>query len=251
MAPSEELRVAVITPYYREQPETLRVCHESVKRQTYPCVHFMVADGFPSPEVARWPVEHIALSKAHRDNGDTPRGIGSLSAMNLGYDAIAYLDADNWFFENHIESMVSLYRRTGAAVCTASRTIHRLDGSLMYADRYECDGKKHVDTSCFFLTREAFSLLPIWAMMPGELGPVCDIVFWRAILERRLPCAHNPQPTVAFRTQYQVHYANRGETPPPGSKSNAESTGKAMQWWRELPEPIRDQWRRRLGSRLW
>jgi hypothetical protein len=147
--------------------------------------------------------------------------------------------------------MVELHRRTGAAVCTATRAIHRLDGSFMFVDQHECDGKRHVDTSCFFLTRPTFSVLPIWAMMPVQLGPVGDSVMWRVIQARKIPCAHNPQPTVSFRTQYQVHYQRMGEPAPPGTKSNAESTGKAIAWWKALPESHRQLWIRYFGTRLW
>ena len=248
MSPPEPLRVAVVTPYFRETLDVLRNCHESVRKQTYPCTHFLVADGNPSQEVAGWPVEHVILSKPHNDVGNTPRAIGSLSAMNQGYDAIACLDADNWYYPEHVESMVNLHRQTGAAVCTASRTIHRLDGSLMYADVNECDGQRHVDTSCLFFTRAAFRLLPIWAMMPPQLGAIGDTVMFQAILARRLPRAHNPQPTVAFRTQYQVHYWNIGEPAPPGTKSNAESTGQAVAWWNALPEAVRNDWTRYFGT---
>src|SRR5262249_19239467 len=145
------LRVAVITPYYREPTEVLRHCHESVLRQTFPCTHLMAADGHPREDVSRWAVEHIILPGPHHDCGNTARGLRALSAMNRGYDAVAFLDADNWYHPDHIESMVDLHRRTGAAVCTASRTIHRADGSLMCAGGEESDGESHVDTSCFFI----------------------------------------------------------------------------------------------------
>ncbi len=248
MGLAEGFRVAVITPYFEESEDVLRTCYESVQRQGHSCTHFLVADGSPRSDVVSWPAEHIILPRSHKDNGNTPRAIGSLSAMNQGYDAIAYLDADNWFYPDHIESMVDLHRRTGVAVCTASRTMHRLDGSLLYADVFDCDGQKHVDTSCHFLTRPAFQVLPIWAMMPRQLGPICDVVIWQSILSRHLTHAHNLRPTVAFRTQYQVHYKNIGECPPPNTKSGAESTGKAVKWWQALPEKERDDWGNCFGA---
>jgi hypothetical protein len=164
--------------------------------------------------------------------------------MNQGYDAVAYLDADNWYYPGHVEAMVNLHQRTGAAVCTAGRSIHRLDGSLMYVDAHESDGQKHVDTSCLFLTRTAFRVLPVWAMMPPQLAPAGDMVFWQAILARKLSHAHNRQPTVAFRTQYQVHYQNIGEPAPAGTKANADTTGAADRWWASLPAPEREEWSR-------
>lgn len=243
------LRVAVVTPYYREPADVLRTCHESVRAQTHPCTHFLVADGHPQQDVARWQAEHITLPKPHHDVGNTPRGLGALSAMNQGYDAVAFLDADNWFYPAHVESMVRLHRQTGAAVCTARRTIHRPDKSLLFTDT-ECDGVRHVDSSCFFVTQAAFGVLPVWVMMPPQLGPVGDRVFWRAIRARHFSCAHHPAPTVAYRSQYQVHYRQCGEAPPPGAKSNAESADRAVAWWLAQPQAVRDEWNRRAGSPL-
>ena len=242
------LRVAVITPYFREPLAILRHCHESVLQQTHPCAHFMAADGHTCDEVSHWSVEHLSLTGPHHDVGNTARGLAALSAMNHGFDAVAFLDADNWYYPDHIESMVDLHRRTGAAVCTATRSIHRQDGSLMFQDDNECDGITHVDTSCYFVTRAAFELLPVWVMMPVELGPVGDRVFWRSIVTRRIPRAHCSRPTVAFRTQYEVHYARLGEPAPPGAKSNEASTGKAWRWWFSLPQDVRSRWSRYFDS---
>ena len=209
------MRVGIITPYYRETLDTLRTCHESVQAQTHACTHFMVADGFPNPELSAWPIKHIVLSDSHGDVGNTPRAIGSLSAMSLGFDAIAYLDADNGYYANHVDSMIKLLQQTRAAICTASRTIHRQDGSLMFTDP-ECDGSSHVDTSCYFFTKQAFRLLPLWGMMPPQLGPVGDRVMWNMIRFFGISCAHNQEPTVAFQgvrnTRLTTGYASAGDS---------------------------------------
>jgi glycosyltransferase involved in cell wall biosynthesis len=243
-------RVAVITPYYQETMEVLRKCHESVLGQTHPCVHFLVADGSPHTAVRNWSAEHIVLPRPHADNGNTPRGVGSLSAMKQGFDAIAYLDADNWYYPTHVESMVNLRMQKQVVVCTATRNIHRLDGSLMYTDNFESDGHNHVDTSCLFLTQTAFGILPLWIMMPSQLGPLCDRVIWQAIVARGLSHAQNPEPTVAFRTQYQVHYQYIKESPPPGTKTNAESTGQGARWWQSQPADVRKKWMRYFETPL-
>lgn len=243
---ADRMRVAVITPYHRESLEMLQHCHDTVRTQTYPCTHFFVADGNPHPEISNWSAHHLVLPQGHQDMGDTPRCLGSLSAMNLGFDAIAYLDADNWYYPNHVEAMVQLHRATGSLVCTATRSIHRSDGSLMYIDEQESDGNKHVDTSCFFLTRGSFGVLPVWAMKPKELALIDDTIFWQAIRGRGYATAHHPRPTVAYRTTFQVHYRNIAETPPPGSRSNEESTGQAIRWWRSLSESERATWSRLL-----
>ena len=185
---------------------------------------------------------------SHHDNGNTPRALGSISARNLGYDAIAFLDADNFYYPNHIESMVNLHNQTGASVCTASRSIHRLDGSLMYVDQTDSDGRTHVDTSCMFFTRAAFDLLPIWAMMSSQLSPICDRVMWDSIMVRHISTACNLRPTVAFRTRYQFHYEIAGEPTPPGTITYDESLGKSFSWWESLPEEVKQIKRKLLGQ---
>lgn len=242
-------RVAVVTPYYKEEPRILAECCESVRRQTYPATHFMVADGFPSPDVGTWPVEHLVLPRAHANNGNTPRSIGSLSAVAQGYDAIAYLDADNWYSPEHIEGMVDLARSTQAAICTCGRTMHRPDGSLMYWD-LESGRGDFVDTSCLFLTRRAFRLAALWNYMPNEMAPICDRVFWVAVKGSQLPRAHRKTATVAFRSHYAAHFEFIGEEPPPGAVTD-EQFHRAWQWWWGQTEEFRQLWVQYFVTGAW
>src|SRR5262245_25755535 len=124
-------RIAVITPYYKEPTEVLYQCHASVLQQEVPCDHFMVADGFPNPEVANWKVRHVILPTAHADVGNMPRSVGSLLADSEGYDFIAHLDADNWYQPNHVSSLLKLHEETKAPVCCSWRTYQRPDGSML------------------------------------------------------------------------------------------------------------------------
>ena len=245
------MRVAVITPYYQESRDVLAKCHQSVAAQSHPCTHFMVADGHPRPEVSEWAVDHVILPAAHGDNGNTPRSIGSLTAINQGFDAIAYLDADNWFAPDHIASLAALHAKTGAAVCTSARTIHRGDGTFMYRDTAGSDGETFADTSCLFLTRAAFRLAPLWAMMPKALGPVCDRMIWKAIVARDLPRAHTGQATLAFRSQYAAHYRHINEDPPPGAKTNENVIESPLLWKKTAGNDEVQAFRRYLETGIW
>lgn len=218
VTPQAEPRVAVVTPYYRETPQMLAQCHDSVRNQTYACTHVLVADGYPQPQMARADALHVVLPRAHEDNGNTPRMIGAISAINQGFDAIAFLDADNWYEPDHIARMVALHRRTQADVCTAGRLIAREDGSPMFVD-WECDGVDFADTSCLWLTGRALSLIPLWGAMPRDGGPIGDRVFWRAVVNKGVSRAHDPHPSVVFRSRYGFHYERAGEPSPPGAKT--------------------------------
>ena len=233
--------VAVITPYFKESLSKLRRCHESVINQGPNVRHFMIADGFPQVELNQWKLMHIGLPQAHSDNGNTPRGIGGMIAFAQGFDAVAYLDADNWFAREHIASMRQTQHLTGASVVCSWRTIVLPDGTLVNGLDPEDQRKTHVDTSCYMITREAAFLASLWAKMPQKLGPICDRIFLRSALEAETMISWTHKPTVFFETNYLLHYRMAHKTPetpvhdiPPNFRRNIdpvdfyERTGKTI-----------------------
>lgn len=239
------MKIAVITPYFKEEDDILAQCHRSVLDQTVPCDHLLVADGFPKTIVDTWQARHMILPQAHADIGNMPRILGSLSAFNLGYEAVAFLDADNWYHADHIERMVRLHQSTGAVICTSNRSMHRPDGSYMFDDDKN-DGKKHVDTNCFFITRPAIPVLARWAAMPRQLSPISDTVYWETIKRARLPRAHHDSPTVCYRTTWESDFQRMAEPLPDGVK-RPEMTNAPYRWIKALSMSERRRVRHELG----
>jgi glycosyltransferase involved in cell wall biosynthesis len=204
-------RVAVITPYYNESAEILAQCHRSVASQGVAADHFLVADGHPQGEIEGWDVRHVSLPTAHGDAGNTPRGLGGLLARSEGYEFVAYLDADNWYHEGHLRSLLELWEATRGPVCCSSRTFHDLAGEVLPVRELDEDAIGHVDTSCFLIHRSGFDALGIWLDMPKILAPLCDRIFLAGLLHRKYAIASTRQRTVAFRSKYRAHYvaANR------------------------------------------
>lgn len=216
-------KIAVITPYYKEPTAMLKQAYDSVVNQKGAEIdHFMVADGFPNPEIYNWKAKHIVLPQAHGDNGNTPRGIGSLLAEVEGYDFIAYLDADNWYHEGHIESLLELHNKSKANICTSFRSFHSLNGVNLKIAEKEENELAHVDTSCLLLSRKAFCLLGIWLQMPKQLSPLCDRVFLSAARFKELTIKSTMKRTVAFRSQYESHYRAAKINIPEGLKKGGD-----------------------------
>jgi glycosyltransferase involved in cell wall biosynthesis len=222
------MKIAVITPYYKESTEILYQCHQSVLTQNISADHFFIADGFPNEELMKWNIKHVSLPQAHADNGNTPRGIGSILADIEGYDFISYLDADNWFHPNHLSSLLNLYEETKADICTSFRTIHANNGIELSVYEPEELSLDHVDTSCYLLHRNAFDVLDIWIKMPKILSPICDRIFLAGIKHKKYKVASTKQKTVAFRSQYKSHYLGANIEPPLDSKENV---GKVPYEW--------------------
>ena len=109
-----------------------------------------------------------------------------------------------------------------------------MDGSLLIANDSENDGTDFVDTSCLCVFFLAFDLFSLWALQPRELAPSCDRIMWSAIVARGIRHAHDPKPTVAFRSQYEIYYAAARETPPVGFKTTA-SVDRVTTQWENLP----------------
>ncbi|MFN4140654.1 glycosyltransferase family A protein [Aestuariivirga sp.] len=197
-------KVAVITPYYKEPASELERCLVSVRNQTYPCDHFMISDGFPSEAVDQSRAIHIKLGVGHSDNGNTPRYVGGLVALAGGYDAIAYLDADNWFESNHIQTLIETQHRTHANAVCSLRNIYLPDGyKLPDCDREDLL-RLHVDTSCYLLTHDCEYIAHLWGQMPQSWGPVCDRIVFSALQGMNL--AWTDQRTLNFKSNYAAHY---------------------------------------------
>ncbi len=184
------MRVSVITPYVQENLAVLEQAHRSVLDQTLPCTHVLVSDGSPKPELDGWDAEHIRLPHAHDDGGDLARGIGALHAISAGADAVAFLDADNWYEPDHVESLAALCGASGRLICTSARSIRRLDGSVLDAVDDESDGVGFADVNTLLIHRDAVDAVALWATMPPEVGPICDRAFWLLAHRRGYAAAH-------------------------------------------------------------
>jgi hypothetical protein len=231
------MRIAVVTPYFKEDISILECCHRSVNAQTIPCSHVMVADGFPSAEVARWAVEHVVLPAPHDDKGSTPRVAGSFHAIGLGFDGIAFLDADNWYRPDHIASLLELHRRSGASFLTSSRFLCRLDGSIM-GRCHMTDGVSFVDTSCMLLMRPAFRVISNWCLMPGYAQIISDRVFLFQARAARIEMAHSDEPTVYYRCGKPGIYQHFDEAPPAGVQPRPDYEAAFRRWTAEGNPPL-------------
>lgn len=211
------MRVAVITPYYKESLDVLIRCRDSVRTQTYKdTTHIIVADGHSNAMCKGWNVEHFELPQSHNDAGATPRALAAISAFSRGYDAVAFLDADNWYDSDHIETMVDACKKHNAAGAIATRRIHAQDCSELYVDEIESNGENMVDTNTMFLTRQTLHLMTYWVVEPGQ-RLWSDRYFWNAIVQSKLSIVRSLKPTVAYVTKWAWHYQHAGVEPPPES----------------------------------
>ena len=207
--------VAVITPYHAETLDTLERCHRSVRAQTFPCLHVLVADGRPRAALDRWQAHHVVLPVCHHDIGSTPRLIGSLHAIGLGVEAVAFLDADNWYAPHHIATLMAARQAHGAAFVSSGRLLWSLEGQPM-APCPLIDPERFIDTNCMLFAREAFPLLHHWVLMPDYGHLIGDRILLHHVRQSGLPTAHVSEPSVNYLCGKEGLYRQLGHPIPAG-----------------------------------
>mgnify|MGYP001316079904 CR=1 FL=1 len=213
------MKVAVITPYFQEPQHWIERCVASVRVQTHPCTHFMMSDGQPLDALDQAGVRHVRLGRAHADYGNTPRAIGAQLAVAEGFDAIAFLDADNWFDTDHVEICIEAAMRSNADVVIAKRRMVRADGSHMPVVICDDADGSHVDTNCFFLQFGAFHTLARWLLMPKPMAMWADRFYLASLREEGLSEVLTSRTTVNYLCTWANVFRSIGEEPPAYAKA--------------------------------
>jgi hypothetical protein len=243
------LKIAVISPYYNESDEMLLRCINSVRSQSVDCDHFLISDGLPKQWIDDEHVRHIRLGKSHSDYGNTPRGLGAQLAISEDYDAICFLDADNWFDSDHIETCINsmmskYYDWIDCDFVVAKRRFCRIDLSVMNIK----EEINHIDTNCYFFLRGSHFLLSTWNLIAKDLSSVGDRIFYRKIIAEKLNFVENSKETVNYLDLWASHYALIGESPPIGAKKNV-STSKSLSNFEMKSEKLKLSLKRNMGIR--
>jgi hypothetical protein len=212
-------KYCVVTPYFREDVDMLRRCMDSVRRQTVRADHILVADGFPQAWIDSEPVRHLKLDRPHADYGNFARGVGALAAVAEGYDAVCFLDADNWYDDDHIATcLAAAEAMPRAGYVAARRRFVRPDASVITGVPEDYPDFEHIDTNCLFLPPAVYPYIHRWCTMPRELSASGDHLFFLGLHVEGLVAAPAAHPTVNYLCLVEQIYLGRGETPPPNAK---------------------------------
>jgi hypothetical protein len=170
----------------------------------------MVADGHPADCVDAWSIRHIKFDEEHADFGCTPRCIGAVAAITLGYDAVGFLDADNWYAPDHVETCVSTLSGGNAEAVFASRHFITPDGQLLHLEELNEVTHSTADTSCHFISSKAAFSLPWWGLMPPQVKAANDRFVFGLIQAWNLRSAWTGRKSVYYETNYASHFRAAG-----------------------------------------
>ena len=228
-------KIAVITPYYNEDLNLIKKANESVlnqRNEEFECEHIIIVDGYDNNNFLKnLNCFSLELKENHKDNGNTPRSFGTSLAISKNYDYIMYLDADNWFLENHTKTLFDLIKFENTIACSY-RTFFTSDGEkLDYLEDSDSLQKKHVDTSCYLIPSFFFKFINIWHLIPKPTSQWCDRIFFNYLNRMKIPIRFSEKHTLAFRSLYQVHYKNNKDLMPKYPKENSEINKKVFDYF--------------------
>lgn len=238
-----DIKIAVISPFKNESPECIQQCIDNVSSQSYPVgMHIIICDGaeFPSGSLTLPQHVHvIQLPQGCEDTGATPRAIGSIYAIAHFCHAIAYLDIDNLWTNDHLQNAVD-FNRKGADVVISDRWIcHHESGENLYIDDFE-HAITVVDTNTIVLFGKAMIPGSQWWRIPrkkGERTAGVDRYAWDHIVNfvkhNNLRIMRTRHATSLYVSRWLHHYTRINLTPPSPAKTLTSNNGMIVALWVE------------------
>ena len=204
--------VTVITP--TTGAKTLVQAIESVKNQTYKNIqHLVVVDGnYPpaQPMLSEYPnVDKIWLPYSTGKDRFNGHRIYGASIYLMKGEYVCFLDEDNWYDENHIDSLVKVcYNQPWAF---SLRKIMSKDGKYICNDDCESlgnwpsiinDQDYFVDVGCYFLHRDvALQTSSLWYRKAREPGvPEIDRILSHVLRQNNMIGKCSGEYTLNYRT---------------------------------------------------
>lgn len=165
------MKVAIVTPTIGS--EHLAQCLESVQNQTYEnLTHYVFVDGEDYHDAVssaisektngRKPIKTISFQE-NVGKGWYGHRVYAACSFLVNADVICYLDEDNWYEPNHVESIVESLNKHNVGWVYSLRNIYDKEGEFLCEDNCESLGKWpvyfndkifHVDTSTFGVRRD-------------------------------------------------------------------------------------------------
>ena len=178
----------VITPTTGK--DTIKKAVISVSKQTIPTEHLLVFDGKEAQEkMSEWylldDVKTITLPENVGGNGWYGHRVYAAMPLMVNADYILFLDEDNWFEPNHVETMINKIKSKDLMWAYSLRRIHDESGQYVCDDDCESLGRyptfydsnlNFVDTNCYCFRREF--LVTVAHSFYGQWG--ADRPFYKA-----------------------------------------------------------------------
>jgi len=201
------LSVAVVTSTIGRP--TLRKTIESVRGQTYKAVrHYVFAHGWEHHIKVETMlddyayVEGVYLPNNNGKDGLSMAPVFALAPYVVNEDVVFYLDDDNWYEPDHIESLVSLIEEHNLDWAYSLRKIVDADGTFICDDNCESLGMHFNATSHYLVDNSCYAVRTAIARQHSHawyVPVVSDRNFQRVLMQSRLTAGTTGKHSVNYR----------------------------------------------------
>lgn len=203
------MRAMVITPTTGKKSTEKAI--ESVINQTIPTEHLVVYDGQEAFDTGAFGCDHsIILPENVGGGGWYGHRVYAAMPLMVNADYILFLDEDNWFEPNHVESMIEKIKSKDLMWSYSLRKICDEEGNYICDDDCESLGRwpvfydhtlNFVDTNCYCFRREY--LVHVAHNFYGQWGQ--DRPFYQAASKQLPAFGCTGQATVNYRAPARLH----------------------------------------------
>jgi glycosyltransferase involved in cell wall biosynthesis len=204
------MRIMVITPTTGK--DTVFKAIQSVKDQTMTTEHLVVLDGVQKANeyIPKGLLKVIELPENVGGNGWYGHRVYAAMPLLVNADYILFLDEDNWFEPNHVETMINKIKSKDLMWAYSLRRICDEDGEYIRDDDCESLGRwptfydhtlNFVDTNCYCFRREY--LVSISHTFYGQWG--ADRPFYTAASTKLPAFGCTGLATVNYRAPARLH----------------------------------------------
>ena len=231
------MRIVVITPTIGTKH--LQQAIDSVYKQTVETEHWIVCDGRLDNPFDMYPNgRHITWPENIGSNGWNGHRYYAALPMMTNADYVLFLDEDNWFEPNHVETMVNFIKEHDLAWCYSLRNIVNQKGELIAPDDCESLGRwpsifskdsRFVDTNCY-----CFKTKYLAQLSHNFFGQVYyqDRLFYEKLSEQIPYFECTGEHTVNYRVRKELEDAY-----PQGNKALNEHLKGKLPWHKYRKNP--------------
>ena len=128
-----------------KRPEELDQCVQSVKKQSYPCTHYIVTDYWDSfLQIKKlYPHARVCYWDDYVGGKDVEgRRLYAASAFLVNEDVVFFCNDDDWYKLNHVQSIMGKIEQGYDWVYTL-RSVYDKEGNYLLDDNCEALGELH------------------------------------------------------------------------------------------------------------
>lgn len=199
------LSVAVVTS--TRGRKLIKEANDSVKVQTRKARHYVFAHGKDcwdavSASTEGCDADVVYLPAANGSNGYGMAPVFAASPFLVDEDVIFYLDDDNWYEPDHIESLVSLIENHDLGWAYSLRQIVDAEGNWICDDNCESLGLHFNATNHYLVDNSCYAVRNDVAKKHSHawyVPVVSDRMFMKALCQAKVSCGTTGKHSVNYR----------------------------------------------------